>query len=118
MVRHFVRPAGVLLAAFLLVAPAPTLAAADDPEAMLREAERSYENLEYEAALRILIAVQQLKELTPIQRARAYLYMGVAFTALGRAENAVQAFVEVLKIRSDFRLPDGVSPSIRAMFST
>lgn len=84
---------------------------------MLREAERSYENLEYEAALRILIAVQQLKELTPIQRARAYLYMGVAFTALGRAENAVQAFVEVLKIRSDFRLPDGVSPSIRAMFS-
>ncbi|MBK8479916.1 MAG: tetratricopeptide repeat protein [Proteobacteria bacterium] len=115
--RHLARAAGVLLAALVLLQPALTHAAPDDPEAMLREAERFYENLEYESALRVLITVQQLKELTPIQRARAYLYMGVAFTALGRAENAVQAFVEVLKIRSDFRLPDGVSPSIRAMFS-
>lgn len=117
VVRDLARPAAVVLAAFLLLQPALSHAAPEDPEAMLREAERLYESLEYESALRILIAVQQLKELTPIQRARAYLYMGVAFTALGRAENAVQAFVEVLKIRADFRLPDGVSPSIRAMFA-
>lgn len=113
---------------FPLVLPIPMLplsvipvaaaapAAPDDAEALLREAERSYEQLEYEKALKTLIKVQQLPGLTPIQRARAYLYMGVAFTALGRAENAVQAFVEVLKLRPSFRLPPGVSPSIRAMF--
>ncbi len=39
------------------------------------------------------------------------------FTALGRAENAVQAFMGVLKVRPEFRLPPGVSPSIRAMFA-
>lgn len=88
-----------------------------NPEALLRQAEKFYEQLEYVSALKILVAVQQAKGVTAIQRARAYLYMGVCFTALGRAENAVQAFIEVLKIRKRFRLPPGVSPSIRTMFA-
>lgn len=95
----------------------PTRAHANEQaEGMLRQAEKQYEQLEYEQALKTLIEVQQVPDLTAIQRARCYLYMGVAFTALGRAENAVQAFMEVLKLRPKFRLPPGVSPSIRAMF--
>lgn len=86
-------------------------------EAMLKRAEQAYESLEYEDALRMLVQIQQIPDLTAIQKARTYLYMGVAFTALGRAENAVQAFSEVLKVRPEFRLPPGVSPSIRAMFA-
>lgn len=87
-----------------------------DPEALLRQAEKYYEQLEYTQALKLLLAVQQAAGVTPIQKARAYLYMGVCFTALGKAEHAVQAFMEVLKLKPRFRLPAGVSPSIRAMF--
>ena len=93
------------------------VARAETADELLRKAERYYEQLEYETALRTLIQLLQQPKLKPVQRARAYLYMGVCFTALGRAENAVQAFMEVLKIRPKFRLPAGVSPSIRAMFA-
>lgn len=108
----------LLLGALLLLTSSliPRRAEAN-PEALLRQAEKFYEQLEYVSALKILVAVQQAKGVTSIQRARAYLYMGVCFTALGRAENAVQAFMEVLKIRKRFRLPPGVSPSIRTMFA-
>jgi tetratricopeptide (TPR) repeat protein len=99
-----------------LQVPSNARAAGEETEALLKQAEKQYEQLEYEQALKTLIQVQQAPDLTPIQRARTYLYMGVAFTALGRAENAVQAFMEVLKLRPNFRLPPGVSPSIRAMF--
>lgn len=92
-------------------------ASEQEAEPLLSQAEKYYEDLEYEKSLQLLIKVQQIPGITPIQQARCFLYMGVAFTALGRAENAVQAFVEVLKLRPDFRLPEGVSPSIRAMFS-
>lgn len=93
----------------------PTRASAN-PELLLKQAEKFYEQLEYIAALKVLLKVQQQKDATAIQRARAYLYMGVCFTALGQAQNAVSAFVEVLKLRPRFRLPSGVSPSIRTMF--
>ena len=88
-----------------------------DADALLKRAEKFYEDLEYTQALRLLLALQQVKEITPVQRARTYLYMGVCFTALGKAEHAVQSFIEMLKLRPRFRLPEGVSPSIRAMFS-
>ncbi|MBW2733879.1 MAG: tetratricopeptide repeat protein [Deltaproteobacteria bacterium] len=102
---------------FCAVTLRPSLSYAQgDPEALLRQAEKYYEALEYTQALKILLAVQQAAGVTPIQRSRAYLYMGVCFTALGKAEHAVQAFMEVLKLKPRFRLPGGVSPSIRAMF--
>lgn len=103
----------LLGAALLSASPAQ---AQGDPEALLRQAEKYYEQLEYTQALKILLTVQQAQGATPIQKARAYLYMGVCFTALGKAEHAVQAFMEVLKLKPGFRLPAGVSPSIRAMF--
>lgn len=87
-----------------------------DPEQLLLQAEKLYEQLEYEAALKLLIAVQQVPTSTPMHRARSFLYMGVCFTALGNAENAVLSFVELLKIKPNFRLPPGISPSIQAMF--
>jgi hypothetical protein len=87
-----------------------------DAEQMLQMAERAYEQLEYEQALKILIQVHQVPGVTPMQRARSFLYMGVCFTALGNAENAVLSFMELLKIKPNFRLPPGISPSIKAMF--
>lgn len=87
-----------------------------DPEQLLQVAEKYYEQLEYEEALKILIQVHQVPGVSPMQRARAFLYMGVCFTALGNAENAVLSFMELLKIKPNFRLPPGISPSIRAMF--
>ncbi|MCA9666875.1 MAG: tetratricopeptide repeat protein [Myxococcales bacterium] len=105
------------LAGFVLALAFPTAALAQaQPEALLKQAESFYEQLEYTKALRVLIKVQQAKGVTKIQQARAYLYMGVCFTALGRARDAVAAFKEVLKRRPRFRMPAGVSPSIRAMF--
>ena len=68
------------------------------------------------ATLETLVQVHAAPGVTEVQRARAYLYMGVCFTALGNPQNAIAAFVEVLRRRPDFRMPDGVSPSIRAMF--
>ncbi|PID38449.1 MAG: hypothetical protein CSB49_05535 [Proteobacteria bacterium] len=116
MIKHI----SLLLLALLVAAPfvlTPTVARAN-PEVMLKQAEKLYEQLEYIEALKVLLQVQQQKTATPIQRARAYLYMGVCFTALGQAQNAVSAFSEVLKLRPRFRLPSGVSPSIRTMFVT
>ena len=85
-------------------------------EALLQQAEKFYEQLEYESALQALIRVHQAKGVAPMQRARSFLYMGVCFTALGKAEDAVQSFMALLKLKPDFRLPKGVSPSIQAMF--
>jgi hypothetical protein len=87
-----------------------------DPEQLLQMAERAYEQLEYEQALNILIQVHQVPGVTPMQQARSFLYMGVCFTALGNAENAVLSFMKLLKIKPNFRLPPGISPSIKAMF--
>lgn len=87
-----------------------------DPEQLLQLAERYYEQLEYEEALKILVQVHQVPGANPMHKARSFLYMGVCFTALGQAENAVLAFMELLKIKPNFRLPPGISPSIRAMF--
>lgn len=94
----------------------PSLTRAN-PEEWLSKAEQAYEQLEYEEALKYLIKIHTDKEASPLHKARAYLYMGVCFTALGDAQNAVAAFVEVLKLRPNFRIPAGVSPSIRAMFN-
>jgi len=90
---------------------------APDPEALLAEAERRYDAMEYEEALKVLVLVLQVPSATPIQKARTFLSMGVCFTALGNAENAVLAFIELLKLKSDFRVPPSASPSIRAMFA-
>lgn len=89
---------------------------ARDPQSLLREAEQFYEQLEYDKAIRVLVEILQQQGLEPMLRARAFLFLGVSFTALGNAENAVASFVELLKIRADFRMPQGVSPSIQAMF--
>lgn len=104
----------------LSVLPAAALAQqqkAPDPEALLQQAEKSYEALEYETALKTLIMVHQVPGASPMQKARSFLYMGVCFTALGNAENAVLAFMELLKLKNNFRLPPGISPSIKAMFA-
>jgi hypothetical protein len=90
--------------------------APDPAEQLLQQAEKAYESLEYETALKTLIKVHQTKGAQVMQRARAFLYMGVCFTALGNAENAVQSFIELLKLKPSFRLPQGISPSIAAMF--
>jgi len=100
----------------LALLPCPTAAQQTDPEQILQQAEKFFEALEYEAALKAFISVHQIKSATPMQRARSFLYMGVCFTALGNAENAVQSFIELLKIKPDFRLPPGISPSVHAMF--
>jgi hypothetical protein len=89
---------------------------APDPEEVLQQAERYFEALEYEAALKTFFMIHQIQTATPLQRARAFLYMGICFTALGDSEKAVLSFMELLKIKADFRLPPGVSPSIVAMF--
>ena len=83
---------------------------------MLQQAEKAYESMEYAAALQALIRVHQVQGVAPMQRARSFLYMGVCFTAQGKAEDAVQSFMALLKLKPDFRLPKGVSPSIQAMF--
>jgi len=87
------------------------------PEALLQEAFKLYEQIEYEKALQVLFMVHQLPNAQPDHRAQAYLWMGVCFTALGKAEDAVQSFIEFLKIKPDFRLPQGISPSIVSMFN-
>jgi len=110
----------ILVVAAALSAVAPPARAQQqqqvDPEQLLQVAERFYEQLEYEEALKVLIQVHQVPGVSPMQRARSFLYMGVCFTALGNAENAVLSFMELLKIKPNFRLPPGISPSIHAMF--
>jgi len=91
--------------------------AADSPETLLKSAEKLYEQLEYDKALTVLAKLQAHPDATPVFKARAYLYTGVCQTALGKGEDAVAAFSEVLKIQPDFRLPATVSPTIGAMFN-
>lgn len=89
---------------------------AADPEALLQEAEKRYQSQDYEEALKVLGTVLQAPAATTIQKARAFLFAGVCFTALGDAEKAVLCFVELLKLQPRFRLPPGISPSIASMF--
>ena len=106
-----------VLASDRAAAQGPEAPPANDPaELLLQQAEKAYEGLEYETALKTLIKVHQVKGATSMQRARSFLYMGVCFTALGNAESAVQSFMELLKLKPTFRLPTGISPSIQAMF--
>lgn len=83
---------------------------------LLAQAGKYHDQLEYHKALKVLIQAQQTPNITDNQRAQAYLFMGVCFTAIGNTENAIQSFVETLKLRPNFRVPDGAPPSIRSMF--
>ncbi len=84
--------------------------------ALLQQAEQAYDQMEYDQALEALIQVLQVPGISDVQKATVHLYMGICFTAVGRAEDAVQAFIALLSVRPGFRLPGGVSPSIKAMF--
>ena len=116
MIRRFLSVFAAMALLPAITSAQPQAPPSQGAEQLLQQAEKHYEQLEYEAALKTLIQVHQAKGVTPMQRARSFLYMGVCFTALGSAENAVLAFVELLKIKPRFRLPGGISPSIKAMF--
>ncbi len=87
------------------------------PEQLLEQAMIYYQQMEYEQAVNYLAAVIQSPGVQPMVMARALLFLGTCFTALGKAENAVASFVSLLKVMPNFRLPEGYSPSVKAMFS-
>lgn len=88
-----------------------------DPEQLLEQADQAYSDLEYEIALKLLIKVHQTPNVTSTQKSRAFLKMGICFTALNKTEDAVQAFVELLRLQPSFRFPANIiSPSIEANF--
>ena len=86
------------------------------PEELLRKAEILYEQLEYEKAAECLSGVLTHPDVAELDLARAYLYRGVSYTALNRSRDAEINFINVLRLRPLFRLPDGVSPTINADF--
>jgi hypothetical protein len=116
----------IITFASLVLLPRPCLAqqqGAAQPQGspradqLLRDAEQKYEALEYEQSLQAAVQVHKVQGVAPMQRAYAFLYMAVNFTALGQAEEAVKSFMGLLQIKPDFRIPDTVSPSIKAMFA-
>lgn len=109
--RHL---ASSLVLSLLLCAPAAP-AAAEPIGALIKRAEKLYEKNDHRAGLRTSLAIINRADAKEIQRARAFLYVGVFYTELGRHTQAVNAFLELLRYRPRFRLPPSVK-GVRASY--
>jgi tetratricopeptide (TPR) repeat protein len=94
-----------------------TAAAQSQPsvQALLQEARRRFETLEYERAL---VELHSAQRLSPVQDelVSIHLLRGVALAELGKTGEASDAFREALRLRPGAVLPLEVSPKISQQF--
>lgn len=105
---------GFLLAilAGWLIAPGP--ARAGNPR--LEQAIQSYENFEYEEALRALQEAVEVPDTGKEELARVYLYMGLVRFTLGDAAQAEKDFKKAVNLNYKIKPPADTSPKIISEF--
>jgi tetratricopeptide (TPR) repeat protein len=84
-------------------------------QALLQEARRRFDNLEYERALVELLSAQRLTRIQD-ELVSIHLLKGIVLAELGKKAEASEAFREALRLRPGAVLPLEVSPKISRQF--
>jgi hypothetical protein len=111
------RPA-VVVAGFILLALVADVAVAraQDPAADLRAAEKAFEGLRYEDAVRLCERAYRAGGLAPAELGRLFRLQGEVAATLGREEQARDAFARWLAVVPGATLAAGTSPKLSAPF--
>jgi len=101
----------------LLVYPTQTpegpLPGEDSVAALLQAGKEAYLGLDYEKGIELLRHCLTRKNLLPEQRRDACLYQGLCLASLGKSEQALKAFLQLLELYPDFQLDKNLySPKI------
>lgn len=103
-----------IAAAALLVICAPAQVSAQNRQ--LQEAISSYDDLEYDEAIRRLSAALLVPGNTPEDTAEIYRYLGLSYLLLDRPEPATGAFRNLLVLRPDYHFDQETAPRIVEFF--
>jgi tetratricopeptide (TPR) repeat protein len=105
---------GSLVALAVFVFTASGEARAKNP--YLKQAIQSYENFEYEDALRILNQAVEVPDSTKEELAKVYLYMGLVRFTLGDPAQAEKDFKKAVGLNYKIKPPPDTSPKIVSEF--
>ena len=103
-----------IAAAVLFVVAVPAPASAQNQ--MLREGIASYDDLEYEEAIRRLSAALLVAGNSPQQSAEIYRYLGLSYLLIDRSEPATGAFRNLLVLQPDYHFDQQTAPRIVQFF--
>lgn len=105
----------VCFSASMAVVAVPAYAQGDGERSLVDEARAAYNKLDYsvcaENAGQALATAGSL-----VMRIDAYKYLGLCSAALGETETARDAFIKMLAINPDEKLPDGLSPRFTSSY--
>jgi tetratricopeptide (TPR) repeat protein len=107
-------PTGFLPVIAVALLAAPGAARAGNP--YLQQAIQSYENFEYEEALRTLQQALEVPDTGKEDLARVYLYMGLVRFTLGDAAQAEKDFKKAVNLNYEIKPPADTSPKIVSEF--
>jgi tetratricopeptide (TPR) repeat protein len=105
---------GSLLAVAVVMLAASGEARAKNP--YLQQAIQSYENFEYEEALRILQQAAEVPDSTKEELAKVHLYMGLVRFTLGDPVQAEKDFKKAIGLNYQIKPPPDTSPKIVSEF--
>ncbi|MBN2496679.1 MAG: hypothetical protein JXR96_18965 [Deltaproteobacteria bacterium] len=100
----------------VLVLGAPAARAAEATPQLVEQAAKSYAELDFEASLGLLDRALAKPGNTREQLVRIHHLRGLILGALGRYDEAGQAFARLLALSPSFRLGSDVAPRVRAPF--
>ena len=109
----------ILLFIILLLVSSLSLAQSGEPEEVVQNIKSQYElgNI-YEAEVLALKALNSNIAFTPAQRSEIHKYLAFCYVAMGERENAVQEFINLLKLTPDHRFnPKLISPKVIEVFN-
>jgi hypothetical protein len=103
----------LLLGALLLAAPRPARAAIESD--LVKQGIAAYNDLEYPRAIDLLKKALQ-ETLTRDEKIVTFQTLAYAHVALGKHDEAVHDFMNLLEINGSFELDRTISPRVRAVF--
>ena len=105
---------GICPVLLLVLLGAPGAAQAENP--YIKQAVGSYENFEYEEALRILSQAVEVPDSTKEELAKIHLYMGLVRFTLGDPAQAEKDFKQAVELNYNIKPPPDTSPKIVSEF--
>jgi len=113
MVRPYISVCLVVVGALLVATPRPAQAAIESD--LVKQGIAAYNDLEYPRAIDLLKKALQ-ETLTRDEKIVTFQTLAYAHVALGKHDEAVQDFENLLRINGSFELDRTISPRVRAVF--
>src|SRR4051812_1188219 len=113
MVRLHIRLVALAVVATLCSAPLPARAAIESD--LVKQGIAAYNDLEYPRAIELLRKALQ-ETLTRDEKIVTFQTLAFAHVALGKNDEAVRDFENLLRINGSFELDRTISPRVRAVF--